>query len=77
MGFGFDFPGEIMAQVLLASSTAAVGIAASPADGNEAGGQHGAVGLEFFLAGLERTADERRMFRQFHKIHGPFPGPGY
>ena len=72
VGFGFDFPGKIVAQVLLASSTVAVGIAASAAEGDEAGGQDWAFGLEFFLAGLERAADEGWMFRYIHKLPGPF-----
>ena len=46
VGFGFDLPGQIVAQVLLASGTAAVGIAACAAEGDEAGGQNRALGLE-------------------------------
>lgn len=38
MGFGFDLPGQVVAQVFLAARAAAVGIAASAADGDEAGG---------------------------------------
>lgn len=37
MGFAFDLPSQIVALVLFASRTAAVGIAASTADGDEAG----------------------------------------
>jgi hypothetical protein len=66
MGFGFDLPGEVMAGVLLASGTAAVGIAASAADGDEAGGQDGAFGLELLLTGLEEPADQGGMFWCFH-----------
>ncbi len=65
VGFGLNFPGEIMARMLFASSTAAVGIAASAADGDEAGGQHWTFGLELFLAGLEEAADQGRVFRNF------------
>ena len=63
VGFGFDLPGQVVAQVLLASGTAAVGIAASAADGDEAGGQDRAFGLELFLAGLEAAADQGGVFR--------------
>ena len=66
MGFGFDLPGEVVAQVLFASSTAAVGIAASAADGDKAGGQDWAFGLELFLTGLEEAADQGGVFRCFH-----------
>ena len=66
MGFGFDLPSEIMAQVLLASGTAAVGITARAADGNEAGSQDRAFGLELLLAGLEEAADQGGMFWRFH-----------
>jgi|SRR5882724_1652150 len=68
MGFGFDFPGQIVAQVFLASGTAAVGIAASAADGDKAGGQDWAFGLELFLAGLEEAADQRGVFGYFHAL---------
>ena len=57
VGFGFDLPAQRVAQVLLASGPAAVGIAASAAQGDEAGGQNRALGLELLLAGLEGTAD--------------------
>jgi len=66
MGFGFDLPGQVVAQVLLASGTATVGIAASAAAGHEAGGQDGAPGLELFLAGLEEAADQGGVFGYFH-----------
>ena len=66
MGFGFELPGEVVAQVLLASGTATVGIAASAAAGHEAGGQDGALGLELFLAGLEEAADQGGVFGYFH-----------
>jgi hypothetical protein len=66
MGFGFDLPGEVMAQVLFASGTAAVGIAARAADGDEAGSQDWAFGLELLLAGLEEAADQGGVFWRFH-----------
>ena len=69
VGFGFDFPGEIMAQMLVTPGTAAVGIAASPADGDEAGSQDRAFGLELFLTGLQEAADEGGVFGDFH-IYG-------
>lgn len=68
VGFGFDLPGQVMARVLLASCTVAVGVAASAADGDEAGGQNGAFGLELLLAGLEEAADQGRMFGYFHTL---------
>ena len=66
VGFGFDLPSEVMAQMLLASGTAAVGIAASAADSDEAGGQHWAFGLELLLAGLKEAADQSGVFGDFH-----------
>jgi hypothetical protein len=68
VGFGFDLPGEVMAQVLLASGAAAVGVAASAAEGDEAGGQDWAFGLEFFLAGLEGAADQGGVFGYVHTL---------
>ncbi len=67
VGLGLDLPGEIVAQVLVAVGTAAVGIAASPADGDEAGGQDRAFGLEFFLAGLKGATDQGGMLGYFHE----------
>jgi hypothetical protein len=66
VGLGFDLPGEVMAQVLLASGTATVGVAAGAAEGDEAGGQDWALGLELPLAGLEGAADQGGMFRYVH-----------
>jgi hypothetical protein len=68
VGFGFDLPGQIMAQVLLASGTTAVGIAAGAADSNEAGGHDWAFGLEFVLAGLEGAADQGGVFGYVHRF---------
>ena len=76
MGFGLDLPGHIVAQVLLASGAAAVGIATGAADGDEAGGQDWALGLEFLLAGLEGAADEGGMSGYFHTFIGTFFRPG-
>ena len=70
MGFGFDFPGEVMAGMLVALGAAAIGVAADTADGHEAGGQDRALGLELFLAGLEGTADQGGMFWYFHTFSG-------
>ena len=66
VGFGFDLPGQVVAQVLLAAGTAAVGIAARATDSDEAGGQNGAFGLELFLAGLKEAADQGGVFGDFH-----------
>jgi len=66
VGLGFELPGEVMAGVLLATGATAIGIATGAADGDEAGSQNGAVGLELFLAGLEEAADQRGMFGCFH-----------
>src|SRR3974377_1593075 len=52
VGFGFYLPGQIMAQMLLASGAAAVGITAGAMDGDEAGSQNGAFGLGLVLGGL-------------------------
>jgi hypothetical protein len=66
MGFGFDFPGQVMAGMLVALSAAAAGIAADAADGHEAGGQDGALGLELFLTGLKEPADQGGVPGYFH-----------
>jgi len=70
VGFGLHFPGQIMTQVLLASGAATVGIAARAAQGDEAGGQHGALSLELLLTGLEEAADQSGVFRDFHTMTG-------
>ena len=57
-----------MAQVFVATGTAAIGIATSAANGDEAGGQDGAFGLEFSLAGLEGAADQGGVFGYFHEF---------
>lgn len=57
-----------MAQMLLASGTTAVGIAAGATDGDEAGGQNRALGLELFLAGLKEAADQGGVFGNFHAL---------
>lgn len=57
MGFGFELPSEVMARVLVPLSTAAVRIATGAADGDEAGGENRAFGVELLLAGLEEAAD--------------------
>ena len=75
VSFGFDLPGEIVAEVLLASGTAAVGITAGATDGDEAGGQHGAFSLELLLAGQQEAADQRGVFRNFQGLTGRFHGP--
>jgi hypothetical protein len=72
MGFGFDLPGQIVAQVLFASGTAAVGITAGTANGNEAGGQNWALGPELLLAGLKEAADQGGVFRDFHTLTTAF-----
>ena len=68
VGLGSDLPGQIVAEVLLASGAAAVGIAAGAADGDEASGQDWGMGLELFLAGLEGAADERGVFGYVHRF---------
>jgi len=75
VGFGLDLPGEIVAHVLLATGAATTRIAASAAEGDEAGGQDRALGLEFFLSGLEGAADQGGMFRYFHMEQYDFSGP--
>ena len=67
-GLGLNLPGEIMTRMLFASGAAAVGIAASAPDGDEAGGQHGAFGLELLLAGPKEAADQGGVFRNFHAV---------
>ena len=75
MGFGFELPSEVVAQVLAASSTAAVGIATGAADGDEAGGQDWAFGLELLLAGQKEAADQGGMFGCFHTFTGAVSRP--
>mgnify|MGYP006267104957 CR=1 FL=1 len=67
MGLGLDLPGEIVAEVFVAAGTAAVGIAASAAEGDEAGGQDRAFSLELFLARLEGAADQGGVLGCFHE----------
>ena len=57
MGFGFNLPGQIVAQVLLPPGAAAIGIAAAAPNGDKAGGQDRTLGLKLLLASLEGTAD--------------------
>jgi len=66
MGFGFDLPSQVVAQVLLASGAAAVGVAAGASDGDEASGQDRAFGLELLLAGLEEAVDQGGVFGRLH-----------
>lgn len=68
MCFGLNFPGEVVAQMFIASGTAAVGVATSPADGDEAGGQHWAFGLELLLTGQQEAADQGGVFGYFHGL---------
>jgi hypothetical protein len=70
-GFGFNLPGEIVAGMLVAAGTTAVGITTGATESDQAGGQQGAFGLEFLLAGLEGSADQRRMFWHFHSWFRP------
>lgn len=66
MGFAFDFPGEVMAGVLVALGAAAAGIAADAPDGHQAGGQDRALGLELFLAGVQGLADQGGVLGYLH-----------
>jgi hypothetical protein len=76
VGFGLNFPGEVVTQMLLAAGAAAVGVTAGASDGDEAGGQHRRFGLELFLAGLQETADQGGVFRNFHALNqGDFHRP--
>jgi hypothetical protein len=75
VGFGFDLPGQIVAHVLLAAGTATTRIAASAAERDEAGSQDRALGLEFFLSGLEGLADQGGVRGYFHSLSGDFSGP--
>ena len=72
VGFAFDLPGEIMARVLFASRAAAIRIATGAPDGDQTGGQKGALGLELVLSGLEGAADQGCVFRYFHTFNGLF-----
>ena len=75
VGFGFELPGEVVAQVLVASGTAAMGIATGAADGDEAGGQDWALGLELLLAGLGEAADQGGVLGYFHTFTSAIIGP--
>lgn len=72
MCFGLNFPGEVVAQMFIASGAAAVGVATSPADGDEAGGQHWAFSLELLLPGQQESADQGGVFGYFHWRAGAF-----
>ena len=77
VGFGFDLPGEVMAEMFLAFGTTAIGVAASTTDGHEAGGQNWAFGLKLLLAGLEEAADESGVFGYFHRFSRRILRPSY
>ena len=66
VGFGFELPSEVMARMFMASGAATTGIAAGAADGDEAGGQDWAFGLELFLASQKEAADQSGVFGNFH-----------
>lgn len=55
--------------------TMATGAATAFVDGDEAGSQDRAVGLELFHAGLELALDQREMFRDVHGFDGIEIGP--
>jgi hypothetical protein len=66
MGFDFDFPGEVMAWVLVPLGATAMGLAAEAVDAHQTGSQNRALSLELFLAGLEEPADQRWVPGYFH-----------
>lgn len=57
VGFTFNLPGQIVAEVFVAAGTAAIGIAAGAAEGDQTGGQDRTDGLKFLLPSLEGPAD--------------------
>jgi len=76
MSFGFELPSEVVARVLVAAGTAAVGIATGATDSDEAGGQDRAFGLELLLTGLKEAADQGGVFRYFHAFTRAILRPG-
>ena len=76
MSFGFELPSQVMAQVLVAAGAVAVGIAAGAADGDEAGGQNRALGLELLLPGEEEAADQGGVVGCFHAFTWAVLRPG-
>jgi len=65
-GFALFLPGEVVTDVFVAVGTVAGGLAAGATDGDQGGGQDGALGLELFLTGAEGSLDQGRMYGCFH-----------
>ena len=59
--------GEVMAGMTLPLLAMAAGAPALFVNGDEAGGQDGAAGLEFLGAGLEVAGDQGGVFGYFHE----------
>jgi hypothetical protein len=69
-GFSFAFvhKGQIVAYVLLTARHAAAGWAAAvPGDLHQAGGKHGAAGLQLLDAGIDHLLNERGVLGYLHR----------
>ena len=67
-GFAVFFPGEVVTDGFVALGTAAGGLAAGAVDGDQGGGQDGALGLEPLLAGAEGALDQGGMGGRLHGL---------
>ena len=75
-GLAVFFPGQVMAWVFVAPGATAGGLAAGALDGDQAGGHHGALGVERLLAGGEGLLDQGGMGGDFHGGIGVRGGVG-
>jgi hypothetical protein len=60
----------------VAAGTAVVGIATGAVEGDEAGGQNWAFGLELLSAGLKKATDQGWVFGYFHAFTRAILRPG-
>ena len=67
-GLSVLLAGEVMAGMALPLLAMAAGPSTLLVNGDEAGGQDGAAGLEFFGAGQEVAGDQGGMFGYFHEV---------
>ena len=65
-GFALYLIGQMMGQVALTGLAVATRPAALSAEGDQAGGDKGAVGFELLEPGVEVTADQGGVFGNFH-----------
>ena len=75
-GFALYFIGQVMSQMPLTGLAVATGPATFSSKGDQAGGDKRALGFELLETGVEVTADQGRVFGNFHigpgvyQVHG-------